>query len=128
MRKVREITNKIYDAVEEGTLTWQQVAEGALAWMSEQQVADMARSEEFFLYEDLEDDEDVEFDEDFTSLDDLTQMARSIVEDHIDQIRETELPHVIGDAVYQLAYDAVIGNGGDDIQARIIAGYMRTQF
>jgi hypothetical protein len=52
MIKVRKITNKIYDAVDEGILTWQQVAEGALRAMSEDSVALMAHNEEFFLYED----------------------------------------------------------------------------
>ena len=48
----RKITNKIYDAVAEGVLTWEQVAEGALRFMCEDDVADMAHNEEFFLYED----------------------------------------------------------------------------
>lgn len=48
----RKITNKIYDAVAEGVLTWEQVAEGALRAMSEDDVALMAHNEEFFAYED----------------------------------------------------------------------------
>lgn len=60
MRKVREVTNKIFDAVDEGTLSWEQVARGALQYMSEQDIAEMAHNEEFFLYEDEEEDEDLE--------------------------------------------------------------------
>jgi hypothetical protein len=60
MRKAREITNKIYAAIDEGILTWQQVAEGALQYMSEDDVAEMAHNEEFF-YEEEEDEEDEEW-------------------------------------------------------------------
>jgi hypothetical protein len=61
MRKVREITNKIYAAVDEGILTWQQVAEGALQYMSEDDVAEMAHNEEFFLYEDEQEEDEEEW-------------------------------------------------------------------
>lgn len=54
MIEVRKITNKIYAAVEEGTLTWQQVGEAALRALSEDAVALMAHNEEFFLYEEEE--------------------------------------------------------------------------
>ena len=67
----REITNKIHDAVSEGILSWQQVAEGALAFMSEQQVADMAHSEEFFIYEDDEDEDSYEGDDDFALMEEF---------------------------------------------------------
>jgi hypothetical protein len=63
MRKAREVTNKIFDAVDEGVLSWEQVARGALQYMSEQDIAEMAHNEEFFLYE--EDEEDEELEEDF---------------------------------------------------------------
>ena len=119
MRKVREITNKIYDAVDAGELNWQQVAEGALRYMSEDDVAQMAHNEEFFLYEDEEDDE--------PTLDELTEQARCSVEELIDEIRSTD-PDDLGAHIWQVAYDAVISEGGEDSQARIIAGYMRTQF
>ena len=120
MPKIREITNKIRDAVEEGLLTWQQVAQGALCYMSEDDVAQMAHNEDFFLYEEEED-------EPFT-MDELTEQAREIVEDHIDIIRETALPGEVGDQIYQLAYDSTIHNGAEESQARIIANYIRTQF
>jgi hypothetical protein len=67
----REITNKIHTAVAEGILSWQQVAEGALAFMSEQQVADMAHSEEFFIYEDDEDEDSYEGDDDFALMEEF---------------------------------------------------------
>jgi hypothetical protein len=61
MRKAREITNKIYAAIDEGTLTWQQVAKGALQYMSEDDVAEMAHNEEFFLYEDEQEEDEEEW-------------------------------------------------------------------
>jgi len=73
-RETRKITNKVYDALAEGTLSWQAVAEAALAYMSEDEIADMAHENEFFLYEqedeDSEDDADDDADdflEDFNS-------------------------------------------------------------
>ena len=57
-RSIREVTNRIYEAVDEGVLTWQQIAEAALTYMSESDVADMAHNEEFFMYEDEEEDEE----------------------------------------------------------------------
>lgn len=125
--QTRRITNKIYEAVDEGSLSWQQVAEGALAYMSEQQVAEMAHSEEFFLYETLDEDEDEDEDEDLT-LDELAEIALDTVNDHIALIRETAMPHEIGEQIRQLAYDSVIGNGGDQSQALIIGSYIRTKF
>ena len=50
--QVRKITNRIYEAVDEGVLTWSQVAIAALQYMSEDDVADMARANEFFFLED----------------------------------------------------------------------------
>jgi len=60
MANARQMTNKIYDAVDEGLLTWEQVAEAALRYMSEDEVADMAHNEEFFMWEE-EDEEDEEY-------------------------------------------------------------------
>ena len=57
-RETRKITNKVYDALAEGTLSWQAVAEAALAYMSEDEIADMAH--------DTDDDAD-DFLEDFNS-------------------------------------------------------------
>jgi hypothetical protein len=49
--KTRQVTEKILEAVSEGVLTWEVVAMSALSYMSEDEVADMAVSNEFFLYE-----------------------------------------------------------------------------
>ena len=54
MRKVREVTNRIYDAVDAGELSWEQVAKGALQYMNEDDIAEMAWNEEFFMYEEEE--------------------------------------------------------------------------
>jgi hypothetical protein len=63
---VREITDKVYEAVENGMLTWEMVATAALAYMSEDDVADMARVNDWFTDEiddasefDYEDDDDI---------------------------------------------------------------------
>jgi hypothetical protein len=48
----REYTDKLIEDVESGFLTWEQVARAALCYMSEDDVRDMAISEE------LVDDED----------------------------------------------------------------------
>ena len=61
----RAITNKILAAMDDGLLTPQQVAEAALRFLSEDDVAQMAHNEEFFSNED-QDDEDaaaVEYDD-----------------------------------------------------------------
>ena len=62
---IRATTNKILAAMDDGLLTPQQVAEAALRFLSEDDVAKMAHNEEFFFNED-EDDEDaaaVEYDD-----------------------------------------------------------------
>ena len=60
MKPIREVTNKIHAAMEEGTLSPLQVAEAALRFLSEDDVAEMAHNEEFFLYEEefLQGDDD----------------------------------------------------------------------
>lgn len=58
----REITNKILEAVEEGLLDRDTVIMACLKYMSEDDVADMARSNEFF--EDDEDEAEYEFTDD----------------------------------------------------------------
>jgi len=63
-RKMREVTNRILDAIDAGTLSWEQVGRGALQYMNEDEVATMAHHEEFFLYEDEDEDEDDTPDED----------------------------------------------------------------
>jgi hypothetical protein len=64
MKPPRKITNKIHAAMEEGTLSYQQVAEAALIFLSEDDVARMAHGEEFFMHEDDEDED--EADEEWT--------------------------------------------------------------
>jgi len=54
MVDVRKATNKILDAVDEGVLEWQQIAQAALRYMSDDDVAEMAHNEEFFAWEEEE--------------------------------------------------------------------------
>lgn len=53
---VRQATNKILDMCDEGLLTWPDVAKEALNYMSEDEVADMARDCGWF-----DDDDDDEY-------------------------------------------------------------------
>ena len=59
MSATRKITNKIHAALEDGSLSYQQVAEAALVFLNEDDVATMAHNEEFFMHE-YDDDEDAE--------------------------------------------------------------------
>lgn len=52
---VREATTKVLEMCDEGILSWKDVAEAALRYMSEDAVADMAR--EYDWISDLEEDE-----------------------------------------------------------------------
>lgn len=52
----REITCKLIELAEEGSLPWETIARCALGYMSESEVKDMARIEDLI----LEDDEDEE--------------------------------------------------------------------
>lgn len=47
--KVRFITNKLIELAEEGTITWEQIAQAALTFMSEHDVAEMSSANEFFI-------------------------------------------------------------------------------
>ena len=69
-QKLRAVTNQIFDAVDAGELSWEQVARGALQYMSESDVAEMAHNEELFLNQDDDDDTDGadDFFEDFNSV------------------------------------------------------------
>ena len=58
---MREATNRILELVEEGMLDRDTVIMACLKYMSEDEVRDMAESNEFFLDED-EDEEDEEWD------------------------------------------------------------------
>jgi hypothetical protein len=55
---VREATNKILEMVDDGILDKDMVIMACLKYMSEDDVADMAHCNEFFLNEEDEEDED----------------------------------------------------------------------
>ena len=59
---MREATNRILELVEEGMLDRDTVIMACLKYMSEDDVADMAHANEFFLDEDEDEDEDEEWD------------------------------------------------------------------
>lgn len=60
------------------------------------------------------------------SMDELTLRAERNVEAHLaDAVAEGD---DLAEAVYTLAYDAVVDAGGEISTARIIAGYMRTRY
>lgn len=60
----RKVTNKLLEMMEEGALDPALLARMALGYMSEDDVRDMAESNELLEEEDLEDDEDDEEEED----------------------------------------------------------------
>lgn len=70
---VRDATNRVHDAMDEGILDPRAVADAALSYMSEDEVADMAHANEFFPddYSDEEDFDDEDDDYDFDSQDAL---------------------------------------------------------
>ncbi|MDD4643720.1 MAG: hypothetical protein PHW90_01680 [Bacilli bacterium] len=57
----RKVTNDVISAVEDGFLSWEEVAKACLNYMSEDDVEDMARLEDWSIW--LEDEEDEEEDE-----------------------------------------------------------------
>jgi hypothetical protein len=78
-RETRKVTNKILDALADGTLSYQQVADAALIFMSEDDVAEMAHANEFFLHEQEEDDDDTD---DESSDDDFFEDYNSVGSRH----------------------------------------------
>ncbi len=46
-RDARHVTNQLLEAADDQLLTWRQLAESALRYMSESEVADMAQAEGF---------------------------------------------------------------------------------
>ena len=52
---VREVTEKLIDLAEDGVLSWEAIARAALDYMPEDEVADMARCNDFI--EDEEEDD-----------------------------------------------------------------------
>ena len=59
----REITNLLIENVEEGLLDWEAIARAALSYMSEDEVADMARANELLPYDEDEYEDDGQPDE-----------------------------------------------------------------
>ena len=55
----RAATTKLIDLANQGVIEWEDIARAAMAYMSEKQVADMARVNEFFV-----DDQHHDFDDD----------------------------------------------------------------
>ena len=67
----RQATNKILEMVEEGILDRDTVIMSCLKYMSEDDVADMAHSNEFFINEEDEDDDEPEMEDDPEGLVDI---------------------------------------------------------
>ena len=44
MVEVRQATNKVHELAEDGMISWRDLAEMVLSWMSEDEVAEMARA------------------------------------------------------------------------------------
>jgi hypothetical protein len=59
---MREATNRVLELVEEGLLDRDTVIMACLKYMSEDDVADMAHANEFFLDEDEDEEDDEEWD------------------------------------------------------------------
>lgn len=55
---IRDWTNELIERAEQGVLSWEAIARGALTYMSEDDVEDMAQSEE--LIEDPDEEEEGE--------------------------------------------------------------------
>lgn len=49
--ETRKVTNKVLEMAEEGIISWQSLAEMALGYMSEDEVADLARSNDLLFDE-----------------------------------------------------------------------------
>lgn len=48
---VRKVTDQLISMAEDGTITWESIARGALNYMSENEIADMASCEELMPYD-----------------------------------------------------------------------------
>ena len=55
MIDVRKNTNRVRELAEEGMISWRDLAEMALSWMSEDDVTDMLTANEIYLNEEDED-------------------------------------------------------------------------
>lgn len=56
-KPVRATTSRLLEMADDGVISWKDIAEAALRWMSEDDVAEMAKANEFFPEEE-EDEED----------------------------------------------------------------------
>ena len=66
---MRESTNELLELAEEGVISWETIARSCLCYLSEDDVADMARVNEL-LFEEEEDDESDESEEEEEEEDD----------------------------------------------------------
>ena len=57
MRSVRQVTNELIDLCEQGVLSWEMLALSCLRYMSEDDVRDMAESNELISVDDEDEDE-----------------------------------------------------------------------
>lgn len=57
---MRKVTNRILEEIAEGILDRDVVIQACLGYMSEDDVADMAHANEFFLYDEDEDEDEEE--------------------------------------------------------------------
>lgn len=97
---VRAATNKIHQQMDEGIIDPRSVAEAALSYMSESEVADMARANDWYGFNGEED----EFDEDVEVIGDPDQPTYSIANDDVELF--------LTRAAQALAQDAVEQAGG----------------
>ena len=91
---VREATNRIYELCDMGTLSWEQVGQAALQYMSEDDVADMARSNEWFSDDEDEDLEESTITEGFDLVDFACQKADELGLRVVDYKTEKEFNYI----------------------------------
>jgi hypothetical protein len=73
MSNPREYTNRLFEMLEDGMISYQKVVEMALAYMSESEVHDMMEKNELLI-------EDEEYDEDFWKMIDRDEVDRIYTE------------------------------------------------
>jgi hypothetical protein len=63
-------------------------------------------------------------------MDALTQAARDNVDRYLAELSPSaqEYDTVLAEAIWNLAHDGAVSAGAEPSQARIIAGYLRTQY
>ena len=55
IRKSRKVTYELFDLAEQGLIDWESLARDALGWMSESEVAEFARRNDYLRNEEDED-------------------------------------------------------------------------